>query len=306
MLSSPAVKRMRVQGMRMRRMRRAEGYPVARDRTVAAGAARGSGRRQPVVLELLAQLRLQDLAGGADAGSRRRTPRRPGSATSRSCPRRSASSSSRVTSAPGFFTTTSSGRSSHFGCAHADHRRLVHRRMRHRDVLEVDRADPFAAGLDHVLAAVGDLHDSRRRRWSPTSPVGNQPLAVDRDERRAASPLKYSLDDPRPAHQQVAGGLAVPGQLLAVVVDDLHVDAEDGAALLLEQALLLLVRRARSVLGLQRAQRAERRHLGHAPGVDAPRRRTRPAACDHRRRAGRAADHRALERARTCSLFCFM
>jgi hypothetical protein len=28
----------------------------------------------------------------------------------------------------------------------------------HLDVLEVDRTDPFAAGLDHVLAAVGDLH----------------------------------------------------------------------------------------------------------------------------------------------------
>src|SRR5437764_1430284 len=39
---------------------------------------------------------------------------------------------------------------------HADHRGLGDRRMRHRDVLEVDRADPLAARLDHVLGAVGD------------------------------------------------------------------------------------------------------------------------------------------------------
>src|SRR4051812_33939777 len=39
----------------------------------------------------------------------------------------------------------------------ADHRRFGDRRVRDRDVLEVDRADPLAAGLDHVLRAVGDL-----------------------------------------------------------------------------------------------------------------------------------------------------
>ena len=35
-----------------------------------------------------------------------------------------------------------------------------------------------------------------------------------------------------PRTMQVAGGLAVPRQLLAVLADDLHVDAEDRAALL--------------------------------------------------------------------------
>src|SRR4029078_3977889 len=40
----------------------------------------------------------------------------------------------------------------------ADHRRLRDRRVRDRDVLQVDRADPLAAGLDHVLRAIGDLH----------------------------------------------------------------------------------------------------------------------------------------------------
>src|SRR5574339_206986 len=44
-----------------------------------------------------------------------------------------------------------------FRVAHADHRGLGDRRVRDRDVLQVDRADPLAAGLDHVLRAVGDL-----------------------------------------------------------------------------------------------------------------------------------------------------
>jgi hypothetical protein len=32
-----------------------------------------------------------------------------------------------------------------------------HRRMAHRDVFQIDRADPFAARLDDILGAVGDL-----------------------------------------------------------------------------------------------------------------------------------------------------
>ena len=59
---------------------------------------------------------------------------------------------------PGFGTMTRSGRSSHFGCCDADHRRLGDVGMADREVLELDRGDPFAAGLDHVLVAVGDLH----------------------------------------------------------------------------------------------------------------------------------------------------
>jgi hypothetical protein len=42
----------------------------------------------------------------------------------------------------------------------ADDRGLGDGRMRHRGVLEVDGADPFAARLDDVLRAVGDLHEA--------------------------------------------------------------------------------------------------------------------------------------------------
>ena len=47
-----------------------------------------------------------------------------------------------------------------------------------------------------------------------------------------ASVLEVAVDDPRPAHQQLAAGVSVPGQLGAVAVHDLHVHTEHRAALL--------------------------------------------------------------------------
>jgi nucleoside-diphosphate-sugar epimerase len=40
--------------------------------------------------------------------------------------------------------------------------------------LDFNRADPFAARLDHALAAIGDLYVAIRAMVA-TSPVGNQP-----------------------------------------------------------------------------------------------------------------------------------
>ena len=42
-------------------------------------------------------------------------------------------------------------------------------------VLELDRGDPLAAGLDHVLGAVGDPDEAVARRSSAMSPVRSQP-----------------------------------------------------------------------------------------------------------------------------------
>ena len=41
---------------------------------------------------------------------------------------------------------------------HADDRCFRHLGVTDRQVFEIDRRYPFAAGLDHVLGAVGDLH----------------------------------------------------------------------------------------------------------------------------------------------------
>ena len=45
-----------------------------------------------------------------------------------------------------------------FRMADADHGGLRHLGMADREIFQVDRGNPFAAGLDHVLGAVGDLH----------------------------------------------------------------------------------------------------------------------------------------------------
>ena len=39
-----------------------------------------------------------------------------------------------------------------------DHGRAGHALGANRDILDLDRGNPFAAGFDHVLSAVGDLH----------------------------------------------------------------------------------------------------------------------------------------------------
>src|SRR5688500_9926832 len=149
-----------------------------------------------------------------------------------------------------------------FRVLHADHRGLGDRRVLDGDVLQVDGADPFAARLDHVLGAVGDLHVAVGVDGGDVA--GREPALA---QHLAALALEVAAGDPRAAHHQVAEALAVPGQLAAFLVDDLHVDAEDAAALLrLDGELRFLVELR--LLGLERADGAERANLGHAPRVE--------------------------------------
>src|SRR5690606_8106522 len=261
----------------------------------AAGARSRSGGGELVLGELLAQLRLEDLAGG---------------------PERDRLDELDVVGRPplrdlalvvgdqllarhlraGLAHHDQQGALVPLRMRHPDHGGVGHRRMGERQVLEVDRADPFPAGLDDVLAAVGDLHvaigvdrgDVARREPALAVLVVHQRIAT--------LPLEVLLDHPGPASEQVAEGLAVPGHLLVVVVGDLEVDPEDHVALLLEDLLLLLLGQL-EVLALQAAERAERRGLGHAPGVDDFHAVLVLEGPDHGRRAGRAADDRAREAA---------
>ena len=112
-------------------------------------------------------------------------------------------------------------------------------------------------------------------------PVGQLQIAVRVDRRDVAGMepavrldrsrgrlrvLVIGADDPRPAHQQFADRPAVMRQLAAGIVDDLHLDAEQRAALLGADRELRL-RIERGVLGLQHRRRADRAHLGHAPAL---------------------------------------
>src|SRR5437762_4314318 len=143
----------------------------------------------------------------------------------------------------------------------ADHRRFSDGRVRHRDALEVDRADPLAARLDHVLGAVGDLHVAV---WIQRRDIaGGEPALP---ERIAALALEVALDHPASAHLQVAEGLAVVGKLASVLADNPHVHAEDRPALLVLQRDSLLLGPA-CMLRLEGRHGAERAHFRHAPGV---------------------------------------
>src|SRR5687767_1128799 len=122
------------------------------------------------------------------------------------------------------------------GMVHADHRGLGDRRVLDRDVLQVDGADPLAAGLDHVLRAVGDLDVAVGIDGAHVA--GRKPAVL---QWIAALALEVTLDHPGPAHLQIAEGFPVPGQLAAVLVDDAQVDAEDRAPLLVLQRVTLLL-----------------------------------------------------------------
>src|SRR6185312_12943981 len=84
-----------------------------------------------------------------------------------------------------------------------------------RGILELDRADPLPARLDHVLGPVGDLE---RPIWVNDPDVaGIEPLLV---IGRILGSVEVALDDPVAANLQAAAGLAVPRQNAAVIVDD--------------------------------------------------------------------------------------
>src|SRR5204862_659343 len=178
-----------------------------------------------------------------------------------------------------------------FRVAHADHRGFRDRRMRHGDVLQIDRADPFSARLDHVLRAIGDLHKAVRvdggdvARGKPSVAQGT-----------AARALEVFVEYPGPAHGEIAEGLAVARQVPAFAIDDFHFDAIDRAPLL-ELHLALFFAGQRFMLAFERAEAAERAHLRHPPGVLALDAVIVAESIDHRRRAGRPSDCDGFQRA---------
>src|SRR6185437_1643392 len=94
-----------------------------------------------------------------------------------------------------------------FRMRQADHRRLCDIGMAHRDVLDIDRADPFAAGFDHILGAVDDLHIAigiDGRDVAGAEP----PLLIQRGRGRFLV-IVICADHPRTAYQKLAARDAV-------------------------------------------------------------------------------------------------
>src|SRR5262245_7203085 len=111
------------------------------------------------------------------------------------------------------------------GMAHTDRSRIGHADATERQVLELDGADPLAAGLDHVLAAICDLHVAIRVDRCDVS--GWEPSV----HQRRLFGAEVVRNDPGTANQKIAEGFPVVRQWLAVRPDDFDFHAEHGSTL---------------------------------------------------------------------------
>src|SRR6185437_1120329 len=159
---------------------------------------------QPVILELLAQLGLQHLAGGAVRDLRHEHH------VVGQLPFGDLVAEQRQDVVLGGLLALLRHHDQErplvpFRMLDADDRGLGDVRVAHRRVLDIDRADPLAAGFDHVLAAVDDLHIALLvdRR----DVAGAEPALVVEGRRARRLIIEIAADDPRAAHQQLAARL---------------------------------------------------------------------------------------------------
>ena len=146
------------------------------------------------------------------------------------------------------------------GVLDADDRGHGHGGVTDGGVFQVDRADPLAPGLDHVLGAVADLHGAARVDGGD---VARGEPAV---HQRGFVGLVVALHDPLAAHHQLALRCAVAGQGGTVFIDDLDFDARDGFALFGHDGVLF----GRWLLAVGAAEVAHGGHggrFGHSPAV---------------------------------------
>ncbi|COU63507.1 Uncharacterised protein [Mycobacterium tuberculosis] len=134
--------------------------------------------------------------------------------------------------------------------------------MRDKAVLQLNRGDPFTAGLDDVFGAVGQ---------------GDEALLVDAADVTGAQPAGIELglvtspviraSNPGPANLHLANGVAVVGQHLAIVVDDPGLHPAHRLALSDAECPMLVVRGARWRPG-HGGQRRCFRHAPQLPNLD--------------------------------------
>ncbi len=156
--------------------------------------------------------------------------------------------------------------------------------MAGRGILELDRADPLAARLDHVLGPVAqrDIAVGIDDRHIPGDEVA---LGV---ERLAA--LEVTGCDPGRFHPKMAERLAIRRQRLSRVIDDARRDAAGDAAGLHAQ-IDARVEIVHVAAGLRR-RHCRHQRLGHAPGLDVADAVVPIQTFDHAARRRRAAGKR--------------
>ena len=128
-----------------------------------------------------------------------------------------------------------------------------------------------------------------------TSPVGNQPRPCSSGTSGSPpSPLKYSLTTHGPLTSRSPEVLPSQGSSLPSP-STIFMSTPKIARPCFMRIAVCCSGDCVEVLVLQRAQRAQRRHLGHAPGMQHLDAVLLLEGVDHGRRAGRAADHGALQ-----------
>src|SRR5690606_19549440 len=141
-----------------------------------------------------------------------------------------------------------------------NHRRQAHTGTGYRGVLDIDRADPLATGLDHILGAVGDAHEAKLTEGSDVAGV-EPAIGV----QRTGFTAEIALDGPGAPYHQGAGALAVSRQALAMLVHHLQFDAVLQAALATPDHVINRLFAEFGQLRSRRRHHAQRAGLGHAP-----------------------------------------
>src|SRR5256714_11229428 len=137
------------------------------------------------------------------------------------------------------------------------------RGVTHERVLERDRADPLAPGLDEVLGAILDLDIAARVDGDDVA--GAEP-AIRRETVRRFRASVVRASDPGTAHFELTHRLPVPGHLVPRVVPGADLDERHRVPLLCAIAEARLHIRVLEIAH-QTGDNTERRRLGHAPRV---------------------------------------
>src|SRR5207249_9829465 len=164
-----------------------------------------------------------------------------------------------------------------------DDRGLGDRGVTHERVLERDRADPLAPGLDEVLGAILDLDVAARVDGDDVA--GAEP-AVRCESVRGLRALVVSASDPGAAHFELTHRLPVPGHLVPRVVPGADLNERHRIPLLCAIREACLHVRILEIAHQARYD-TERRRLGHTPGVEDAKPVPLVEAADHRLRRGR-------------------
>ena len=119
-----------------------------------------------------------------------------------------------------------------FWMIYANDRRDPDAGVPNRRILDINRADPFAPGLDHIFLAVGQPEKAE---------------AIDRTDVPGVVPAiapgalnigEIAIDDPRSADLERTRLLTVPGERRAIAVDNAQFDAKLHATLLRQQEVV--------------------------------------------------------------------